>query len=640
MGNRLGSGVGGIGLAREQGVGGGGSDLLTTKGDLLTHDGTDAVRAAVGASAGMVPTVNPAATNGWEWAASARMADWTIGTTRYYAVGSGGDDDANAGYSDVSSAAAWTVRKATWAGLMAIFPRWGEGRDVTIIIGGSDTSYGVKMTFSCIGYEDIVIAGTTDGSHDATDRVLGGFTISANGSSAGNSWTVDAGATVNTFTKTDAAALPSEANGLGRRLRFEGNVTAALANACVGIYEISGSTITSMQDLSEAPAAGDRFFIERAAANFTSVLFDGVVCKTLIVAGIRSTGAWDFSGVYGQVFIAGCESVGNAAFRGFTQMSPGSGYSGSILGPGMRSEGSLTFSNGKLMSGNNCYAANGINWSNVDAPVIGSGFVSIAVVSIGGSKGGALIGASDSSYRDFRIDANVLITECSQLTFQRATITGATTPVAILGTGNNIILIQVVGTDSNTGAGLDLTAAYNSTVKVTSCTVAGDTEIKYAGNAPGSWSDLTKTNCVDKNGNNVWGSAGVIVGQCTLVTANGTYGPGNLVRYNTAVEGEVILSDADDLATARCIGVTVTTSNDAEDPIYIVTKGPAYVLPETVSVGELAYVSVTGGLATGDPPAVGDFKLRIGYFISGTDDVESIIDLNPELIPVAADGAA
>lgn len=58
-------------------------DPLTTKGDIITHDGTNTVRQAIGGTNGHVATVNSSATNGWEWAAASgsgamtQLVAWT-----------------------------------------------------------------------------------------------------------------------------------------------------------------------------------------------------------------------------------------------------------------------------------------------------------------------------------------------------------------------------------------------------------------------------------------------------------------------------------------------------------------------------------------------------------------------------------
>lgn len=70
----------------------------------------------------------------WVVDAATTAAAWTLGSFRWYALDYDGGNDANAGYSDVSPAAAGLVALKTWQGLLAILPANGAGRSVEIVI--------------------------------------------------------------------------------------------------------------------------------------------------------------------------------------------------------------------------------------------------------------------------------------------------------------------------------------------------------------------------------------------------------------------------------------------------------------------------------------------------------------------------
>ena len=67
-----------------------------------------------------------------------------------------------------------------------------------------------------------------------------------------------AGATVSSMTIA-AGALTAEPALVGKRVRFTGNVTAALANQCRMIWMNTGTVVTPGTDFSVAPANGDTF---------------------------------------------------------------------------------------------------------------------------------------------------------------------------------------------------------------------------------------------------------------------------------------------------------------------------------------------------------------------------------------------
>ena len=215
------------------------------------------------------------------------VADWTVGLTRVYAVDFINGVDGNKGYADpatsstgdyaIACATAGAVAKKTFAGLAAIFPRVGAGRNVEIVIanGGANTAQaytgqlgdflngvagyniwnvratGTNTTAGCTAFDGSVADATYQGAITVTGLNVAGYNPS--GASTTSLPCVLAGG--------GAASLPAEpAPPLGWRVRFDAaTATVALRNQCRQIAQVVGDTITPQTAFSATPANGDVF---------------------------------------------------------------------------------------------------------------------------------------------------------------------------------------------------------------------------------------------------------------------------------------------------------------------------------------------------------------------------------------------
>lgn len=213
-------------------------------------------------------------------------ATWDINTFRYYAVDYAGGSDANVGYSDVSMADAGTKALKTLTQLRRILPGYGDGRKVVIAVKGP--SDGTQLQYlkpdgvtlddldfrGVSGYSIFIARTTRTFANDTTDKILCAPAFGQQGPNSDGSWAVAAGATTSVFTTAGGSPnLNAEPALTGMRIRFKGNVTAALANVCRYVWKNTTTTITvGSTDLPTSPAAGDEFFIEWTGVVVNNIL--------------------------------------------------------------------------------------------------------------------------------------------------------------------------------------------------------------------------------------------------------------------------------------------------------------------------------------------------------------------------------
>lgn len=277
---------------------------------------------------------------------------WKVGVIRVYAVDFVNGDDTHLGYSDAAGtsagqyatacAAAGAVAKKTFAGLAAIFPRNGAGRNVEIVIanGGSNTieAYaGALHDFlaGTYGYNawNVRATGTNttagctafDGStNDVTYQ--GGVTVTGLNAAGYNPVGASTTSLPCQLAGGGAAALPAEpAAPLGWRVRFDAaTATVGLRNQCRQIAQVAGDTITPQTAFSNAPANGDVFYIEQAgvscAASNLAEGFGGnggvVVPNPLNISGILVTGNLTYENAGLRIGFMGCTGAFNGAGAG------------------------------------------------------------------------------------------------------------------------------------------------------------------------------------------------------------------------------------------------------------------------------------------------------------------------------------
>lgn len=592
------------------------------------------------------------------------VASWAVASTRWYAVDPINGSDANAGYSDVSMAAAGLVAKKTWVGLLAVIPISGNGHTVVIAMGANTAgaTYGEDLVLDgCVGYADITMVATTDFSDTATDRLLSGFVQSAVGPGGSGEWTCDVAPTVSAFTVT-AGTLPAGTAGVGKRVRFTGNVTAALANQCRAIQGNTASVVTLLTDLSVSPAAGDTFFIEGPGVLFTNVRLAGVHARgSVILRGVASTALFrivDCGGVNG-VTIGGCESATAVIFRScissFTvSTAPGPGGS---VGMGLRAVTTLDITDVRSLTLGGLAVLTATTIRGVrEMSQTGAVFRgNVSFQACGGALGtsssfGFQFGRASAGSRDTLIDGGHIVIQGVVGLFQNIVIQNAGASAAIIVDnceGNNCTFVSVTGSTGNTARGFSaFSASFDGIYRFTTTTVTGTSGDALVGNASTalSWSDLALTNVIDAAGNNYIGSAGVIVTAAHQANNAGVaLAPGEIVRSSGT--SDTVTSATGNSATigdSSFVGVVLNTCTSAQKPL-IVAAGYAYCkFDGAPTVGAIAYLSPgTIRTLTTTVPAVAanNNRLRVGRVVSASGST-GIVALAPETLAIVATGTA
>lgn len=225
-------------------------------------------------------------------------AEWPIGlaTRRFFAVDFVAGNDANAGFSDVSMAAAGLVAKKTFAGLRAVFPPTGAGRSAEIAIanGGVNTiqayAEGIDSFLqNCGGYaanSPIIrgtgtnpTAGATKFAGNVADATYVGAITVPGLNVPGYNPTAASTTTVITALQVGGAApaFPAEPLApLGWRVRFDAaTATVALRNVCRCIVSVTTNTLGMLTALPAVPAVADVFYIEQAGISVATTVLTG-----------------------------------------------------------------------------------------------------------------------------------------------------------------------------------------------------------------------------------------------------------------------------------------------------------------------------------------------------------------------------
>jgi hypothetical protein len=616
------------------------------------------------------------------------VATWTIGTTtpRFFAIDPANGNDAHAGFSDVSAAAAWAVAKKTWAGFVAIFPNIGAGRSAEVLVGPAVLGEALLFSGRNIGYQELHIVGTTDGSDDAADRILSGAAVGAVGPGTGGVWTCVAGGTT-TDIKV-AAGLPSSTGANTARIwraRFAANTTTvALRNVCCGIFQNTATDITPMDVLPAAPAAGDTFFIERPGVVFTTVTMLGTPAAAVIrlrgIAAAATSAPWTLGQNGGTLSVTFCESRdigGSSVVSGVASYNETRTYfnlnggTSPTLGVGFRSGGQRTISSIGSLSGNNSGTVIAAAHPTFASAISRCPFLSygqgcvyfgplqvkecgVDTADVADSLTGSVFGGATTTFHAWEVSGasgneGLAIEACKLLVRDGSASpdTGQNFPcVSIAGVGNDLEFSNIAGTSAGAGlgsVGFSVNNCRDSNLRFASCTAAGATgALRLSGDALPTYADLTKTNIRDNRGNNIEGSAGTIVGQCTLTTCRAADGlsAGSLCHF--VATGVNASARNDVFASAKCNAVAVMTAGQGS-PIYVVTPAAGaapYVLSETVVIGGMAYVGLyAGGNAKANSNAAnaGEFETAVGVWIDGADNSSGHLAWNPDQWPSFVD---
>lgn len=277
----------------------------------------------------------------------ASIATWDRSVVRYFMVSPLGND-LNAGYIDAAAGTTFTAAQVanvpirTLARLREILPVVGAGRTAVILLqnnAGSVFDYAEDFDLTGVsGYRYLLKRASTDllngdAAAAVNDRVICGYVIGQTGPNGDGSWTVAAGATTSVV-PIAAGALPAEPAALGMRVRFKGNVTAALKDQCRVIAANAAGQLTLGSVSSVAAAQNDEFFIEEPGVRVTrfreidagskSTLTTGASLSdfSTYMAGILTTSSELGSFAHGCVGgVAGYAGIGTTAATNNTVFS-------------------------------------------------------------------------------------------------------------------------------------------------------------------------------------------------------------------------------------------------------------------------------------------------------------------------------
>lgn len=497
-------------------------------------------------------------------------ASWPLGLTRVYAIDPVSGNDANVGFADaatssagdyaVACALAGTRAKKTIAGLVAIFPRWGAGRIVEVVIanGGVNTQgtfaetlgqllsgvsgyasaspvvrgTGTNTTAGCTKFDGSAADVTYQGCITVTGLNVAGYNPTAGATTVSVPCQLAGGG---------AAALPAEPLApLGWRIRFDAaTATVGLRNQCRQVAQVTGgNTIIPQTAFSAAPGLTDVFYLEQAgvavsvADVVTGCEYASPSNVALGILGvqitcIRWTSTITFNNIEARLAMSGGSGFatsGNSAWVALGQ-TLGHPVLGSVtVGGGFRAEATATTSTfsgsgrvgatGLVIGGNaysfsalsalqwgaGSYVSGALTWINCTFPVAfeGSGSPQIGVTA------GAV--RSPRAARLQAINVRGTIGLCA---FEGA---GANPAIKVTGTCDIAFSGGICsGTVGNNDVGLDLTLARGCLITLGSIlpTVTGALgDVRLAGGQIVTWASVAATGVVDGGANKILAASG------------------------------------------------------------------------------------------------------------------------------------
>ena len=490
-------------------------------------------------------------------------ADWAIANTRWYAVDGVSGNDSNAGFSDVSNAAAGAVAKKTFAGLSTIFPRVGGGRKAVVAIlagtytggldvflqGASGYAAGFPIT---VGTVTNATASSVAFAGDAADRIMAGGVTVPGLNAAGYNPT--GAATVSSLPCTlaggGAPAFPAEpAAPLGWRVRFDSaTATAALRNVCAMILGVTTNTLTLPANttgggaLPAVPAAADVFYVEQAGVNCDSTLLGALgpaspVGSTVgypTFAGINITsgtsklsgagGRWNFCGFNVSLQTSNYDLetpiVGYKDETG-TLRNAGSTIRANIIQtqPSVTTVNYLSNNNPIVVAAgtalhqalhlflcNGSYLGGGVEVFNFRGYLTDNPLTDEPE----GMLGGRLVNAQSAVRIVGAIAGQTgtagLCLLASDLSIGKLDINagGANPAIRLAGKSSISVTSSLTSTTPSTDVGLDLTAAVDSTIIISNgvpTVTGGAGDIRLAGGQIITWAQVAATGFVDRAGN-------------------------------------------------------------------------------------------------------------------------------------------
>ena len=287
------------------------------------------------------------------------VADWPIANLRYYACDTAAGNDANAGFSDVSQAAAGLVAVQTLARLLQIIPRLGNARKFRAAIRSGNYATDTLIDFSgfsgylgaqFIGTDTVASAGAVAFQGDTNDTICAGFTNATGMNAAGynpTAYSVDGEGTPSITLQLNGGGAPgfaaAPARPYGCRLRFDiGTTTVALRNKSFAVLlATGGNTLILSLPIGVNPVVGDVCYLEMPNVSGpaeTLVSAAGAYGAPLKFTGLR-LGALLCTA--SSLQLAGCECGAFAATESYVAINNQTGAA--VVGMGLRSDGSQIF---------------------------------------------------------------------------------------------------------------------------------------------------------------------------------------------------------------------------------------------------------------------------------------------------------
>lgn len=571
------------------------------------------------------------------------VATWAVGAAnrRVYLVDTvnGVDDGAHAGYLDggsavfpISGGTIAATAKKTLEAVEAIFPKYGAGRSVEIIIanGGTNTTgtytgglqsfmngtYGWDFKSPMVRATGTnTTAGATAFAGDSADLIYLGGVTAASCNTAGYNPTGTPTTSVIQLLKVGggAAALPAEpAAPLGWRVRFSSSTTTtALRNIARVVTKVAGTdTITVISALPATPAAGDVLYLEQAGVvmaggNFTGPPTNqGLAIAGLTVAGILFNSTLNYQGGIHFAFSGGTNASFFASNVSVRQqyvhptagtITPGGGFHASTQWFQTRG-GTIDVHGIVSETTTNIDTVTHVNWKN--GSVAGTGLIVTGTI---GNNAGTItsIGstAAESGHQVSRVLASSAIVGAgvnftnAKVQVGNIDITGAGSRAAILCLNSDVTQLRdsaITGSTGNTDVGLAFS------------TSSAGAFVNYGGSRWIINSGVTNTVTGSLGNVRTEDSATVATGEVITwaqaangifdAKMNGIVGSGAAFPIRALNSGTVLS------------GGTVTITSLAGTGTRIVTASPAGLLSTTstasVADGDYGDITVSGSGAT------------------------------------------
>jgi len=617
-------------------------------------------------------------------------ADWDATIDRIYAVDEVGGDDSRLGYADPSSSssidyeaacdAAMAVAKKTWTGLAAVFPRFGNGRGVEIeAAAGTYSDSPADVVNGSSGYVRCLVRGVKQGlvtGNGSVDALQDSGAVLATGMAAGgyNVTAAFSGITYNMRTDSGHAdpgfsvmpAIPA-----GWRLRWRiSTATSALRGVARHIADISaGSTdqLVLQTLISPDPDIADICDLQMAGVVVPAMSLN--ISDSITFVGIRCSGDVDTVGPGIPTFVfCGCQS-----FTGSSVLTAQSYIhriqASIVVGGGLRTVGSATFVGGTpVLYGLTTTVETTLDACSGDFQVgVGCSSRNYRFIGVSGGSGvtslqnpnygaGSAPGAQPRTWGDSGTSANLLESSVLRVDGIRGRL--ATAPVIRLQGKNTLFMGSWVGAPNGPSVGLDLRYAGQSLIQIDSASSkpSGDAgDILCGGGAAGlgpfmDWGKLGTQDFWDTQGNHLVElalpptAAGPTISPSVEAVELSIPGDHTWCGIERVADDHTLFYPAQADTPAHATGVVGILLSDP-NRFAIIGGSSGYCALQfqgtAPTLGDVVYLCTSvKGMAQVDVPAMSatNQKLRLGIVVGGGGGGRAIVRMNPELIPVTADG--